>query len=255
MNKLYKQFLINNRKCIKDYINSNYNPKTTTLKYTKYISNSNLEKTLDVIFSKDEQSKVLLIAPTGSGKTRFISDYMDKHSDKFGCLFCPNKIQNLGNENYGFKSLVENKSLLDDDTKISSVYDKANEVYDKIKSSLDVLKEAEYNYNKASNKYMDKEVVNKDNDDDIDKAFNIAKTEYNNRIRREENEEAFNKAKERYDRAKGKRLDNGLIAIDEAHYIVESQFRKKSIKEMERVADISQHVIYLTATPYSLFLH
>lgn len=222
MNKLYKEFVENNKKLVKEYINKKYNPVVVELKYKDYISNSKLEETLNNIILENFNSRVLVVAGTGSGKTRFFSNYYDNkieedternkgvinnnnkilktHSnliktedgkmrystdilDRRYYLLCPNKVQNLQNEQaYNFKALVSNTKINDNDMKISSVYDKSDEINNYIN---------EYDY----------------------------------------------------------------LTVDEAHYLVESKnFRGKALDDINNIINKCNHVFYLTATPFSLFL-
>ena len=147
--------LIYNKKIIKMLYGVDYNPELKIVKYEDKIGKTQKAMdTLEEIF-KSNNKKILLIGPTGCGKTYSVSVIFDKliQNDRkaietlaknsmlsnkqveetigntYYVILCPNKIQNEQNQvEYGFKALVAGENVNYDDFKLSAVYEKAEDV-------------------------------------------------------------------------------------------------------------------------------
>lgn len=104
------------------------------IKYQNKIS----EKAEDLKIYLVKKGKYLVIAPTGGGKTYTVINSFNElskiYKDYYFIIACPNRVQNEQNEksypHCEIYSLVGGNKVHEDRTKISMVYEKANEIID-----------------------------------------------------------------------------------------------------------------------------
>lgn len=138
----FQYFLHNSKHIIKKLYHKEYQPniskRSFTEKLTKYPQEGNLEYIKSLI-NLNGGVKNLIIAPTGSGKTFSVDAIFqqikaESTERQLLCLLCPNKIQNIQNENsddYDFEALIEGVCLEETEEsirQISAVYDKLPEI-------------------------------------------------------------------------------------------------------------------------------
>ena len=96
------------------------------------------EKAEDLKIYLVKKGKYLVIAPTGGGKTYTVINGFNElsriYKDYYFIIACPNRVQNEQNEksypHCEIYSLVGGNKVHEDRTKISMVYEKANEIID-----------------------------------------------------------------------------------------------------------------------------
>ena len=135
-----KKFVNENKKIVGLFGENEYNPKTMEIHYNVKIgSDYNVELLYDIL-QNSNYKKILMVAPTASGKTYVTNELMDKLNSNGidSGIFCPNRVQNEQNSNghYKMQKVVAGVRLdeteFDERLKISSVYDKADEVLQEI---------------------------------------------------------------------------------------------------------------------------
>ncbi len=138
----FQYFLHNSKYILNKLYQKEYQPNVSkrsyTEKLTKYPHEGNQEYIKSLV-NLNGGVRNLVIAPTGSGKTYTIDAIFqeikaESTERQLLCLLCPNKIQNIQNENsddYDFEALIQGVYLEEteeDIRQISAVYDKLPEI-------------------------------------------------------------------------------------------------------------------------------
>jgi hypothetical protein len=129
------KFVKENKKIVKLFTGEDYSPAVKEIEYTGKIGSDENIKILYDILQNKEYKRILLVAPTASGKT-FVSNELMKILNEYnrdGFLFCPSKIQNEQNagKQYKMKKVIGGVKLdesLEERLRVSAVFDKANDV-------------------------------------------------------------------------------------------------------------------------------